>query len=153
MDVLETAGPAHDLVLVGAGQDSLEDDLARVLKAQGRTLTPDPHPERALFYRADHFSLAKRGVPTLLLMGMAGGPDLVQGGRAAGEQWVNDYTTHCYHQVCDKVTAAWDLRGAAQDVAAIYEAGRAIADDGAWPAWRPSSEFGPIRAQTAAERK
>jgi len=153
MDVLETAGPSRDLVLVGAGQNALEDDLARVLKGQGRTLTPDPHPERALFYRADHFSLAKRGVPTLLLMGMAGGPDLVQGGRAAGEQWVNDYTTHCYHQVCDKVTAAWDLRGAAQDVAAIYQAGRALADSSAWPAWRPTSEFKAIRAQTESDRK
>jgi len=29
---------------------------------------PDAKPERGLFYRADHFSLAKRGVPTLLLM-------------------------------------------------------------------------------------
>jgi Zn-dependent M28 family amino/carboxypeptidase len=153
MDVLETAGPAHDLVLVGSGQNGLEDDLAAVLRRQGRTLTPDPHPERALFYRADHFSVAKRGVPTLLLMGMAGGPDLVQGGRAAGEQWVNDYTTRCYHQVCDTVTPAWDVRGAAQDVAAIYEAGRAIADSGRWPEWRASSEFKPVRAQTAAARK
>lgn len=153
MDVLETAGPSRDLVLVGAGQNALEDDLAGVLKRQGRTLTPDPHPERALFYRADHFSLAKRGVPTLLLMGMAGGPDLVQGGRPAGEQWVNDYTTRCYHQVCDQVTPAWDLRGAAQDVTAIYEAGRAIADSDRWPVWRPTSEFKPVRQQTAAQRK
>jgi Zn-dependent M28 family amino/carboxypeptidase len=153
MDVLETAGPSRDLVLVGAGQNALEDDLARELKAQGRMLTPDPHPERALFYRADHFSVAKRGVPTLLLMGMAGGPDLVQGGRAAGEQWVSDYTTRCYHQVCDTVTPAWDLRGAAQDVAVIYQAGRALADSDRWPEWRPSSEFKAVRATTADERK
>jgi Zn-dependent M28 family amino/carboxypeptidase len=153
MDVLQTAGPSRDLVLVGSGQNGLEDDLAGVLKRQGRTLTPDPHPERALFYRADHFSVAKRGVPTLLLMGMAGGPDLVQGGRAAGEKWVNDYTTRCYHQVCDQVTPAWDVRGAAEDVTAIYQAGRAIADSGRWPEWRQSSEFKAIRDRSAAERR
>jgi Zn-dependent M28 family amino/carboxypeptidase len=92
-------------------------------------------------------------VPTLLLMGMAGGPDLVNGGRAAGEQWVNDYTTRCYHQPCDQVTPAWDVHGAAQDVAAIYQAGRAIADSDRWPQWRPSSEFKAIRDRSAAQRK
>ncbi|MGZ6015158.1 MAG: M28 family metallopeptidase, partial [Phenylobacterium sp.] len=116
LDVVQTAGMSRDLVLVGAGQNSLEADLARAAAAQGRTVTPDPHPEKALFYRADHFSVAKRGVPTLLIMGMAAGPDLVKGGRAAGDAWVNDYTTKCYHQVCDDWHADWDLSGAAADI-------------------------------------
>jgi Zn-dependent M28 family amino/carboxypeptidase len=152
MDVVETAGPSRDLVLVGSGKDSLERDLARAAKAQGRTITPDPHPERALFYRADHFSVAKRGVPTVLIMGMAGGPDLVAGGRAAGERWVNDYTTRCYHQVCDDWSPRWDLRGAAQDVDLLYEVGHALADSTAWPTWNPGSEFKAVREATAAQR-
>ena len=65
IDILQTAGPSRDVVLVGAGQDALEDDLAKAAAAQGRVVTPDAKPERGLFYRADHFSLAKRGVPTL----------------------------------------------------------------------------------------
>ena len=73
--------------------------LAKIAARHGRTITPDPKPERALFYRADHFSVAKRGVPTLLFMGMSGGADLVRGGRAAGEKWVEDYTARCYHPV------------------------------------------------------
>jgi Zn-dependent M28 family amino/carboxypeptidase len=152
MDVVETAGPSRDLVLVGSGKDSLERDLARAARAQGRTITPDPHPERALFYRADHFSVAKRGVPTVLIMGMAGGPDLVAGGRAAGERWVNDYTTRCYHQVCDDWSPRWDLRGAAQDVDLLYEVGHALADSTAWPTWNPGSEFKAVREATAAQR-
>lgn len=153
MDVLETAGPSHDLVLVGSGKDSLEGDLARAAAEQGRTITPDPHPERALFYRADHFSVAKRGVPTVLIMGMAGGPDLVAGGREAGERWVNDYTAKCYHQVCDDWNAAWDLRGAAQDVDLLYEVGHALANSTRWPVWNPDSEFKATRDATAAARK
>ena len=101
LDILQTAGPSRDVVLIGAGQNELEDDLARAAAAQGRTVTPDAKPERGLFYRADHFSLAKRGVPTLLLMAIGGGVDLVSGGRAAGDAWVSDYTAHCYHQTCD----------------------------------------------------
>lgn len=153
MDVLQTRGPSRDVVLVGAGQNSLEQDLARAAAAQGRRVTPDPKPERALFYRADHFSLARRGVPVLLLMGLGGGPDLIVGGREAGDRWVSDYTARCYHQVCDKVEADWDLRGAAQDVALIYEAARRLANSRRWPDWNDGSEFKRRRAETAAQRK
>ena len=153
MDVVQTAGPSHDLVLVGAGQDSLEADLAKAAARQGRRITPDPYPEKALFYRADHFSVAKRGVPTLLIMGMAGGPDLLAGGRAAGERWVSDYTTKCYHEVCDNWSPDWDLRGAAQDIDLFYEVGRDLANSTRWPAWNASSELKAVRARTAAARK
>jgi Zn-dependent M28 family amino/carboxypeptidase len=153
MDILETAGLSHDVVLVGAGQDSLENGLEAAAARQGRTVTPDSHPERGLFYRADHFSLAKRGVPTLLLMALGGGPDLVKGGRAAGDQWVSDYTANCYHKTCDAWSATWDLSGAAQDVGLLYDAGREIANSDAWPTWNAGSEFKAARAQTAAQRR
>jgi Zn-dependent M28 family amino/carboxypeptidase len=152
MDVLQTAGPSHDVVLVGAGQNTLEKDLAAAAAKHGRTLTADIHPERALFYRADHFSVAKRGVPTILLMGIGGGPDLVAGGREAGDRWVADYMK-CYHQVCDNWSAAWDLRGAAQDVDLLYETGRDLANSTRWPDWNPDSEFKGVRAETVAQRK
>ena len=116
-------------------------------------MTPDPHPEKALFYRADHFSVAKRGVPTLLLMEMAAGPDLVAGGREAGDRWVNDYTARCYHQTCDNWSPTLDLRGAAQDVALFYRLGRALADSGDWPLWKATSEFKPIRDASASQRR
>ena len=145
MDVLQTAGPARDVVLVGYGQNGLEDDLAAAAAKQGRTITPDAKPERALFYRADHFSVAKRGVPVLLLMGLGGGANLVEGGRAAGDRWVADYTANCYHQTCDVWKPDWDLRGAAQDVALFYEIGLKLANSTRWPAWRSGSEFKPIR--------
>ena len=152
MDILETAGPSHDVVLVGAGQDSLEADLATAAAAQGRQVTPDSHPERGLFYRADHFSLAKRGVPTLLLMAIGGGPDLVAGGRAAGDQWVSTYTANCYHKTCDAWSLDWDLRGAAQDVDLLYALGHSLATSDAWPSWNASSEFKPVRDLSLSSR-
>jgi len=54
--ILQTAGLSRDVLLVGAGQNDLEKDLARAAAAQGRTVTPDAKPERGLFYRADRFS-------------------------------------------------------------------------------------------------
>ena len=153
IDILQTAGPSRDVVLIGAGQDSLDGDLATAAAAQGRVVTPDAKPERGLVYRADHFSLAKRGVPTLLLMGAGGGVDLVAGGRTAGDAWVSDYTAHCYHQTCDTWSAGWDLRGATADVNLFYAIGAKLAGSRAWPTWNATSEFKPVRDETAAARK
>jgi Zn-dependent M28 family amino/carboxypeptidase len=152
MDILQTAGPARDVVLVGPGQSNLEDDLARAAQAQGRTITPETLPERGLFYRADHFSVTRRGVPTLLLMGIAGPHDLVSGGVAAGQKWLQNYMA-CYHQTCDVWSPELDFRGAAQDVELLYRIGRDLAFSNRWPEWRPTSEFRAIRDRSSDQRK
>ena len=152
LDILQTAGPAKDVMLVGAGQNSLEDMLGDAAKAQGRVVTPEALPERGLFYRADHFSVARRGVPTLLLMAISGAPDLVAGGRTAGQSWFDGYMK-CYHQTCDAWSADWDLRGAAQDVDLFKTIGTKLANSRLWPEWRDGSEFKSVRAETVGERK
>jgi Zn-dependent M28 family amino/carboxypeptidase len=152
LDILQTAGPARDVLLVGPGQNSLEDDLAAAARAQGRSVTPEALPERGLFYRADHFSLARRGVPTLLLMAISGAPDLVAGGRAGGQAWLDGYM-RCYHQTCDAWEPTWDLRGAAQDVDLFRAIGAKLASGRAWPEWRDGSEFKGVRRETAGERR
>jgi Zn-dependent M28 family amino/carboxypeptidase len=152
LDILQTAGPSHDVMLVGQGQNALEDSLAQAAAAQGRRVTPEALPERGLFYRADHFSLARRGVPTLLLMAISGGPDLVQGGRAAGDAWLKGYMA-CYHQTCDAWDARWDLRGVAADVGLFQTIGAGLMNSRTWPEWRPGSEFLSIRAESRAERR
>ncbi len=152
LDILQTAGPARDVLLVGAGQNSLEDMLGDAAKAQGRVVTPEALPERGLFYRADHFSVARRGVPTLLLMAISGASDLVTGGRPAGQAWLDGYMK-CYHQTCDAWSADWDLRGAAQDVGLFQTIGTQLANSRLWPEWRDESEFKSVRAESAGERK
>ncbi len=153
MDVLQPNGLARDVVLVGAGQNELETLLARKAAKQGRVVTPDAKPERGLAFRADHFPFAKRGVPTLLLMGMGGGHDLVNGGRAAGDRWVAHYTANCYHQACDRWDDSWDLSGAVQDMTLIYEIAETLATSRVWPNWNEGTEFRAVRAGSHAARK
>ena len=151
-DTLQPVGPVRDVVLVGRGQSEMEDYLATAAKAQGRYVTPENHPERGLFYRADHFSLAKRGVPVLLDMALAGAYDMADGGRAAGERWLDDFTARCYHQTCDAWSPTWNLQGAAQEAELFYAIGDRLANSRDWPQWRPTSEFAKIRAQSASAR-
>jgi Zn-dependent M28 family amino/carboxypeptidase len=151
-DTLQFVGPVRVVVLVGRGQSEMEDYLAAAAKAQGRYVTPENHPERGLFYRADHFSFAKRGVPVLLDMALAGAYDLVDGGRPAGERWLDDFTARCYHQTCDAWSPSWNLAGAAQEAELFYAIGERVANSRDWPQWRSTSEFAKVRAQSASAR-
>ncbi len=152
LDILQTAGLAKDVLLVGAGQSELEDDLARAAAAQGRVVTPESLPERGLFYRADHFPLARTGVPVLLLMAISGAADMREGGREAGNRWLEGYM-RCYHQTCDGWDAKLDFRGAAQDVELFHTIGNSLANSTRWPQWRPGSEFHAVRVRSDAARR
>jgi Zn-dependent M28 family amino/carboxypeptidase len=151
-DTLQWNGPVKDVVVIGQGQSELEDYLADAAKAQGRYLTPEGHPERGLFYRADHFSFAKRGVPVLLDMALAGAYDMKNGGRAEGERWLSAFTSTCYHQTCDSWSPNWNLEGAAQEAELFYAIGNRLANSRDWPQWRTSSEFRKVRDESAAAR-
>ena len=153
LDTLQSAGASRDVILIGQGQSTLEDLMAQHAAAQGRRVTPDEQPQRGLFYRADHFPFAKRGVPVLLLMALGGGADLVEGGREAGDRWVSEFTANCYHQTCDEWNEDWDLRGAAQDVSLAYRIGRELAFSGQWPQWREASEFRQVRESSTSSRR
>ena len=152
-DTLQWNGPVKDAVLVGKGQSSdMERLLTEAAKAQGRYVTDENHPERGLFYRADHFSFAKRGVPVLLDMALAGAYDMVDGGRPAGERWLDSFTSTCYHQTCDSWSPTWNLQGAAQESELFYAIGARLANSRFWPQWNATSEFAKVRAQSAGER-
>ncbi|MET1754919.1 M28 family metallopeptidase [Novosphingobium sp. RD2P27] len=153
IDILQTAGAANDVVLVGKGQNTLEDEMAVVAKEQGRTVTPESLPENGLFYRADHFSFAKRGVPVMLLMGIAGAADLKEGGRAAGQAWIDQYTGECYHQACDAWSPTWNLAGAVQDIELAGTIAQNLASSTRWPEWKSGSEFKAIRDKSEAARR
>jgi Zn-dependent M28 family amino/carboxypeptidase len=131
-------GPAHDMVVVGSGSSQLEDVLAGVLKKTGRVISPDPNPEKGLYFRSDHFSLAVRGVPMIY---PKGGVDLVNGGKAAGYAVRDQYLLHKYHQPTDEWSKNWDLSGPVADLEVLKDFGLAIANSEQWPNWYPGNQF------------
>ena len=151
IDALAPTGPARDLLVVGYGQSELEARLERLLASSGRVVARDPHPEAGYFYRSDHFPMAKRGVPMLYV---DSGVDLESGGTAGGEAADEAYRTNRYHQPADEYdAAAWNMAGIAQDVTALYQLGRALADSREWPNYLTSSEFRPVRDASASRRQ
>jgi len=147
MDALSLAGPAKDVTVVGLGKSELDGVLAKVLEAEHRAISPDRNPEKGYYYRSDHFSLAKRGVPMFYV---DGGEDLVNGGRAAGEAYAKDYTDKRYHGPDDEYDPAWDWSGALADLRVYYRLGRALAESSDWPNWLPGDEFRRVRDESRA---
>ena len=110
---------------------------------------PDPHPESGGFYRSDHFSFAKQGVPAI---SFKPGNDLVNGGTARGEALAADYTAKRYHQPDDEFNPQWDFRGMAEDGNLLHLLGERLANSREWPNWSADSEFRAARDKSAAER-
>lgn len=147
MDGLNTVGRAKDFVVTGAGKSELEDRMKLLVEAQGRVVKPEPNPERGSYFRSDHFSFAKLGVP--MFYGESG-EDLRVGGEAAGHAATLDYIEHRYHKPQDEYNPAWDWSGAVEDVQLYYALGRSLADGSDWPNWYKTAEFRAIRDQSRA---
>lgn len=147
MDGLNTVGRAKDFVVTGAGKSELEDRMKTLVEAQGRVVKPEPNPERGSYFRSDHFSFAKLGVP--MFYGKSG-EDLRVGGEAAGHAATLDYIEHRYHKPQDEYNPAWDWSGAVEDVQLYYGLGRALADGSDWPNWYKAAEFRAIRDKSRA---
>jgi Zn-dependent M28 family amino/carboxypeptidase len=150
MDALDLGGPAKDFSVRGDSGVTLTDDLIAVATKHGRAFSPDPRPEAGSFYRSDHFSLAKRGVPAI---SYNAGTDLKTGGVAAGKAWKDAYNAAKYHQPADEWSADLDFTGQAEDVNILYETGRNLANSTGWPGWKAGAEFKAVRDATADQRK
>jgi Zn-dependent M28 family amino/carboxypeptidase len=150
IDGLQLAGVSRDFISIGAGKSELDQYLQRAITPLSLTLVPEPSPEAGYYYRSDHFSLAKHGVPMLYA---EGGEDLVNGGREAGAAWSRAYRTNRYHGVEDEYDESWDWSGAVRDLQVYYRIMSELASTSAWPNWLPGDEFRAIRDRTAAERR
>ncbi|UUO24610.1 M28 family peptidase [Colwellia sp. M166] len=125
---------AVDYILqYGQGLSEMEDYLADATNKQQRKVKMDPRPQNGLFFRSDHFSLAKQGVPSLLFMSL-GDTD-------------PDYIAHRYHKEEDDYSPLWSLGGMEQDIKLIADIASTLANSEHWPQWKADSDFKNRRMQ------
>ena len=138
MDALNIYGKMKDITVIGYGQSELDDYVETVAAEQGRTVRPDPKPERGSFYRSDHFSFAKQGVPALYT-GM--GIDHVEHGEAWTLEKRDTYIAEKYHKPADNYDPDWDLTGAIDDLRLLFIIGHRLSMETTFPNWKEGSEF------------
>ncbi len=142
MDGMMPMGRSKNMIVVGFGASELEDILKTILDDQDRVLTPDPLPQNGYFYRSDHISYAKKGIPMLYA---DGGEDLREGGKEAGQLLAAEYTRLRYHKPQDEFSDAWNLSGMEEDINALFKVGSIVANSSDWPTWYEGNEFEAIR--------
>jgi Zn-dependent M28 family amino/carboxypeptidase len=138
MDAMNVLGRTKDVAVVGMGKSDLEENLEKAVKRQGRVLTQEDNPEAGIYYRSDHFSFAKVGVPALYAKG---GSEPIDEATAEYRKRTNLVVRGCYHQVCDQFRENWDFGGVQEDTQMLFEVGYDIANSDKWPQWSAASEF------------
>ncbi len=145
MDGMNVLGRTRDITEIGMGESSLDEVVAAVAKQQGRTVRPDPETEKGFYYRSDHFSFAKAGVPAF---DPDGGIDYIGKPAGWGMKMRDQYTEHDYHKPSDVIKPYWNMEGAEQDCALYFGVGYSVADTAQMPVWKPGSEFKAIRERS-----
>lgn len=142
MDSLNITGMKQDVTVVGYGKSELEDVLAQAAKRQNRVLVQESTPERGYYYRSDHFSLAKKGVPAL---SAGGGKIPLNAEEQKIAEVVSEIVKNCYHQTCDEYNELFGWKGMIADLQMFFETGYILANSEEWPSWKEGSEFKVIR--------
>ena len=141
-DRILPTGKTNDMAVIGYGASELEDILEAELEKQGRYINPDPNPEKGYFYRSDHISFAKKGVPVLYA---DDGFDLEIGGIEKGFNEIYDYTNYRYHGVDDEYDPSWNLEGFEQTINTLFNISFELSNSNDWPNWYEGNEFREIR--------
>ena len=115
------------IIQYGQNMSEMEDYLVKAATKQKRKVKLDPRPQNGLFFRSDHFSFAKQGVPSLLFMSL-GDTD-------------PDYIINKYHKEEDDYSKDWSLGGVEQDILLIVDIASELATNDDWPKWKTDSDF------------
>jgi len=145
MDGVNQWGRTKDITVVGMGASDLDDYLRDAATEQGRTLRPDPEPEKGFYYRSDHFNFAKQGVPALYT---DAGVEYVGKPADYGTKKRDEYNKVDYHAPSDQIKADWDLSGAVEDAQLMLAVGYRLANANKFPEWKPGNEFKAKREET-----
>lgn len=141
LDGMNVYGKTKDVVVVGYGRTSLSDLLVEQAQKQGRTVKPDPHPERGYFYRSDHFNMAKIGIPAIFP-----NPGTEYIGKGENFLALRDSVADAnYHTVNDEINEYWDLAGAEIDTRLFFLTGFQALNADELQTWKKGDEFEATR--------
>ena len=141
-DMLLPVGIPRSVSLGGAERIDFWPTVQTVAKAFDLALLPDPTPMAGHYYRSDHFSLARVGIPAFSV----DQGDLFEGHTPEwGRTQSADYVAHHYHQPSDEYRADWDFRGNAKLARFGFVLGWLASAQAAPVEWQHGDEFEAAR--------
>ena len=145
-ELLLTMGKMKDVTITGFGQSELDNYVLEEAKSQDRYIIEEPFPENGMYYRSDHFSFAKEGVPSLFIKGW-------QDSREHGTEWakkqIKNYWATGYHKPADEYNPEnANVEGCIEDAKLFFKIGYRLANENSYPNWNEKSEFRAIREKS-----
>jgi Zn-dependent M28 family amino/carboxypeptidase len=148
VDEANPEGLVRDVNVMGDDKSSLGPMLGGMLKPEGVRISPDAQPQAGHFYRSDHFSFARVGIPSVTV---SAGTDFVGKPAGWGKAHEEEYTSRHYHQPSDEYNPKWPLTGTAQIADIVYRFGTRLANASTIPTWNANAEFRAMREQSLRE--
>ena len=141
-DMILPIGVPQEIDVNGAQRTSFFPEVQKTAKQFDLTIVPDPRPEAGSYYRSDHFSLSRVGIPAFSV----DTGTLYQGhDRAWGEAKMNDFVANDYHNFTDNYHPDWDFAGNAKLLHFGMELGWQVITNKKPIAWNPGDEFEAAR--------
>jgi Zn-dependent M28 family amino/carboxypeptidase len=138
------AGP-EEVEVTGAERTTFYPLVQQTAKEFGLQIRPDSRPEAGHYYRSDHFSLARVGIPSFSI---SEGIKFKGHDAAWGKAQADDYVEHHYHQPSDEYRAEWDFTGLAKMAQFGFALGQRAAALPEVAGWQPGDEFEPARKKS-----
>ena len=145
MDGLGYYGLMKDLTVIGYGQSELDDLAESIAKKQGRYIMPDTEPGKGYFFRSDHFSFAKVGIPAIFASGTY---ESLEKGVEYVTQKKAEFNSTSYHKPADEIDESWSFDGMQQDGQLFFEMGLELSKENKIIRWKEGSEFKSIRTKS-----
>lgn len=142
MDAMNIYGKMKDITVIGFGNSDLDDYVKEAAAEEGRIVRPDPTPEKGSYYRSDHFSFARVGIPAIY---PSGGVDSVEHGEEWTRKQMEKFVVEKYHKPSDEYDPSWNLSGAVDDLRLLFKVGYRLSQESSFPNWKKESEFHAAR--------
>lgn len=147
-DALYPIGEPEEVEVNGAERTTFYPVVERIIRSFGMTIRPDAHPNAGHYYRSDHFSFARVGIPAFSI-----GEGLKYKGhdKAWGEAQSKDYVDHRYHQPSDEYRPEMVFLGLAKMTEFGFMLGQQAALEPELQGWQPGDEFEGARKRSEVE--
>ncbi len=146
-DAFYPFGRTADISVTGAERTTVWPIVEQAARRMDIAIKPEAHPEQGDYYRSDHFSFARAGVPSFSIsLGsqFAGKP------AGYGEQIFQEFNEKHYHQPSDEYREDWNFDGMVEAAQFGFLVGMDVANQRNLPTWRPGDEFLPAREKSGA---
>jgi Zn-dependent M28 family amino/carboxypeptidase len=144
-DGFQPWGRSRDVVVNGAERTTVFPTVQDAARRFNLAIAPDPRPEAGSYYRSDHFSYARVGIPAFSI---EEGQDLLGKPPGTGAKLFAEWNEKRYHQPTDQYHGDWDVSGMVEYARFGLLIAKEVANQTQIPTWRAGDEFLPVRERS-----